>query len=135
MQQLFLIFVSSYLGAMTTYLATLRTKLSPVLVSSALSLVVACAFWIFVYQIGEPTVKLIAVTFFGGSFVGMSAVGVIKKTINVAFAGILFGVVYALTSQFFVGYGGGLGFRASLSVITTLGLVSLIEKVTSFLRK
>lgn len=46
-----------------------------------------------------------------------------------AFSGSVFGLIFVSTSEFFIGYGGGLGTIACLSVIITLGLMSLIKKI------
>lgn len=131
----FLIILFSCLGAVSTYLFALKTKQSPVLSSSLVSLIVACFLWSLLPIIGETTIRTLALVFFGGSFVGMSADKVIKSTANVFGAGLIFGIIYVLTTKLFVGYGGGLGFKASLSVLTAVGLSLCVQQVICFIQK
>lgn len=54
---------------------------------------------------------------------------VMKKMRYALLAGFIFGLIYLAGLPLFVGYGGGLGFRATLSVLITLGIQFIEEKI------
>lgn len=115
-------------GAALTYLASHQLKLGAVVASAGLSLLVGLAFGL---PVALPaSLAAVPVVFMGGSFAGMSAQEVINNTWLMAFAGLAFGLIFVHTSQFFGGYGGGLGTTACMSVMMACGLTRLAQRVT-----
>jgi hypothetical protein len=115
-------------GAALTYLASHRLKLGAVVASAGLSLLVGA---LFTLPVALPaTLAAIPVVFMGGSFAGMNARDVIDNTWLMAFAGLAFGLIFVHTSQFFGGYGGGLGTTACMSVMMACGLTRLSQRMT-----
>ena len=119
------IIIFSILGALGTFLLHQKYK-DVVFASAALSLVVALAFHLFPTPLSFLSLKA-PVAFFGASFAGMSSLDRIKSWKWVSFSGLIFGLIYINTSNFFTGYGGGLGASACLSVIITIGIMKIIE--------
>jgi hypothetical protein len=125
----FLILLSATLGALITYLVSVDFKKGPILASSLVSLIFGLLCVGLQSQFGADLAKNVSLVFFGGSFVGMSSPTIIGNKKNVLMGGFFFGVVFLLTKGVFIGYGGGLGFRASLSVLITLGVSILLKNL------
>src|SRR6185436_17185477 len=119
------IIIFSILGALGTFLLHQKYK-DVVFASAALSFVVALAFYFFPTPLAFLSVKA-PVAFFGASFAGMSSLDRIKSWKWVSFSGLIFALIYINASQFFTGYGGGLGTSACLSVIMTIGIMKLLK--------
>lgn len=97
--------------------------------SSLLGFVVAILFYWNVLDLDPVLLRQIPVVVFGASFVGMSSSDVLKNLTWVFIAGLCFGLIFVNTSMFFSGFGGGLGTTACISVVITLGLSHLIQKL------
>lgn len=119
------IIIFSILGALGTFLLHQRHK-DAVFASASLSLVVGLAFYFFPATLSFLTVKA-PVAFFGASFAGMSSLDRIKSWKWVSLSGLIFALIYINTSEFFTGYGGGLGASACLAVIITIGVMKLLK--------
>lgn len=123
------IIISSVFGALGTYLLTSRYKWSPVLSSSVLSLVVAIAFTLGGRYINLQYLNDLPLVFFGGSFVGMCSKSVVgDKNYKVLLGGMIFALVFLISGNLFKGYGGGLGFKAALSVLATIGICEIKDR-------
>jgi hypothetical protein len=117
-----LLILIAALGSSLTYLGHSRGKLTPVASSASLTLVFAL---ITLGLLDSSQAAQLNLVFFGGTFAGMSNGKILKNWLEAALAGVFFSCIFLLTTQVFQGFGGGLGFKASLSVIATLGLFSL----------
>lgn len=127
-----LLIIASVLGSTATYLVSCKLNKSPVLSSALLSLIFALV----IPFLFEATLAVqLNLAFFGGSFVGMSNIKIIKNWKEVAFAGFIFGLLYLVTTNVFKGYGGGLGFKATISVLATIGLLFLKVPFVTFVKK
>jgi uncharacterized membrane protein YeaQ/YmgE (transglycosylase-associated protein family) len=117
------------LAAWLTCLVSEKTKPGPVFASAITSLIVALvAVWL-KPELGDQLRKNISLIFFGGSFVGMSATTIIKNKAVVFIAGCLFAALFLSTTHLFIGYGGGLGFKASLSVLIVIGVLNFYPRL------
>ncbi len=120
------IFAASMLGAVLTYVVSVRLKAGAVVGSAGLSLLCGLLF-------RAPAVAALGlaagvpVAFVGATFAGMAAADVIPHERVMVFAGLFFGLIFTSTSQFFGGFGGGLGTTACLSVVMTIGLMRLLD--------
>jgi len=124
--QLFIIFIS-LIAAFCTYIMNVRLKQGPVKSSAGLSLLVAAFFYAFPHSLSPILVSKVPAAFFGASFAGMSNDTVLKSGRWAVLSGLIFGAIFVNTSKFFTGFGGGLGTTACLSVLMTIGIVSLKE--------
>lgn len=118
---------------MITFYANDRLRQGPVRSSACLSLIVAGFFYFFPGILNQTLVKNIPAVFIGGSFIGMASAKLVPSYLRLAFAGLIFTIIYLNTSHFFNGYGGALGTTASISLLVTLTLpfVNLKGKLTS----
>ena len=118
------------LGAVIPYYLTRELGIEPVKASALPSLILALAFYFFPQILSESLNFHIPVVFFGASFVGMVSKKILPYYLEVAFAGIIFSMLYLNASSFFNGYGGGLGTPACISVLSIYG----IKKVKTLAR-
>lgn len=124
-----ILIITSIISAIATYILSVKCKQGPVKASALLSFLVGTFFLIFPSLFPETLSKSIPLVFFGASFVGMSSVKRISNNLWMAFAGMVFGLIFINSSKFFSGYGGGLGTTACLSVVITLGLINFWQKL------
>jgi hypothetical protein len=89
------------------------------------SLILALVFYCLPNLMSEPFQTNIPILFFGASFVGMVSSKILPKYGQVAVSGIIFALLYQNSSDFFNGFGGGLGTPACISVICVFGLKKL----------
>ncbi|MBW3015933.1 hypothetical protein KY330_05925 [Candidatus Woesearchaeota archaeon] len=121
----FILILVSVLGAVLTYILSIKYKKGPVLASALLSLIVGLV----CYFIPGELAKVIPVAFIGASFAGMASEEVIPNKEMMMFSGVVFGFIFINTSKFFTGFGGGLGTTACLSVVITLGVMEFVKKL------
>jgi hypothetical protein len=127
-----LIISAAILGSLSTYLMSTRLNTSPVFSSTLLSLIFALASPLF---FDSTFANQLSLVFFGGSFVGMSNIRIIKNSTEICFAGFLFGPLHLATTHVFKGYGGGLGFEATISVLATIGLLLITDTIKGYYQK
>ncbi len=110
-------------GAVIPYFLQREFYWDAVTASALPSLIVA----ILVKIIGlETTIATeIAFIFFGASFVGMVNKIIFPRYWHTAVSGVLFCFLYFHASQFFQGYGGGLGTAACIAVLVLYGIKKL----------
>ena len=130
----------SVIASASTYFVSHNLKQGPVKASAILSFIVALLFALLFHNAkANYLIMNIPLVFIGASFVGMSSKTHLKNLMYAAFAGLLFGFIFLSTADLFKGYGGGLGTKASLSVLVTLGIeyliVGAIEKVNRIFNK
>ncbi len=126
-----IILITTTLGALLTSEISNRLKISKVATSASLSLVFASFFHFFPSVLNSDLTNLLPAAFFGATFTGMSAEKVIYKY-QIILAGILFGLIFIFITPYFSGFGGGLGISANISIITTLGIKILFERIKIF---
>jgi hypothetical protein len=117
---------SGVTAAVSTYWLHTRFSINPVLASSVVTLLIALAFLPF----GDFSQRLGPIPYagIGGSFIGMSTKKNIKGMESVLMAAIIFGVIFARSSQFFEGFGGALGTSACISVLTAISWRKFIKR-------
>lgn len=127
---LFLIIVTSILGAWLTFFVSEQLKQGPVRASSVLSLVVGLFFYCFPAIFSESLTKNIPIVFIGASFIGMISPQKRGNYIRLALAASVFGIVYFNKGHFFEGYGGSLGALAFIALLSAMGFSVIISRST-----
>ncbi len=118
----------------TFYLHNRYSKISPVLASASLTLIVA----LICHYISESAylpIKEIPYVFIGGTFVGMSTRKKAKSYLNITLSSLFFSIIYLNSSQFFQGYGGALGLSACISVLIVITSSKLFVRSKHIFRK
>jgi|SRR5690606_33438190 len=117
---------SAVLGAITTYWLQTRWKVSPVLASSAVTLLIALT--VLPFAGSSEWIQAIPYAGIGGSFIGMSTKKNVKGFETVLLAAMIFGLIFIHSSQFFEGFGGALGTSACISVLTAISWRKFIKR-------
>lgn len=120
-----LLITSAALGAVVTYVLQKNFGMSAVISSSIVGLVGG------IIGLFIPN-KLFAPIVFCGTFVGMSSPSLFSLSF-VVIAGILSGVLYQVSTNIFVGFGGKLGSIAFLAVALVFYIKGILVKY--FLKK
>lgn len=120
--QTLILFVVSFVAAISTFYLNEHLKQGPVRSSALLSLLVALFFSLFPQILTSYLTKNIPIVFIGSSFIGMVSARLISSYLLIGAAGIIFCIVYLHTSNFFNGYGGALGTSAAISLLAVLSL-------------
>lgn len=130
---IFLVIFVAIFSSLITHVVTHKFNKSPIFSSACLSLIFAISTAYFLIPTLSNALNLV---FFGGTFVGMTHNSVIRNWKQVSVAGFVFGLLYVLSSHIVKGYGGILGFNATISVCATMGLIQVLRLVAaSFLRE
>ena len=116
--------LASITGAVLTRLISSMNGVSVVQASSVTGLVFVILFDYDIFSISP----YIAIAGFGASFVGMSSKDNLSKWWMVGIGGMLFGIIYYLTEDVFMGFGGKLGTIALISSLLTIEMMTLISK-------
>ena len=117
--------LSAVLSAISTYWLHTRFSLNPIIASSAVTLAVALAMQPFN---SSDWVEAIPYAAIGGSFIGMSTKKNIKGFESIILAGLIFGLIFIHSSQFFEGFGGALGTSACISALTAISWRKFIKR-------
>lgn len=118
----FIIIITAIIAAMLTFYINHEFKQGPVRSSALLSLIVALPLYFYPNLLDIELTKSIPVAFIGGSFIGMASKKIIDSYVKLAISGLVFGIIYLNTSNFFDGYGGALGASAGISLLSVLSL-------------
>jgi len=116
--EMFLIVLFSIIGALFTYIVSIRFKEGPVMASGLIGLMAGAFLPFFLGETGE----MLAVVTFGASFVGMSASKKMPEETLMIFSGLVFGLIFIVSAPYFGGAGGKLGTTAFASVLSVYGL-------------
>jgi hypothetical protein len=129
----------SVIACFATYYIQHGLKQKPVFASSIATLIFIVFYEGFCRFTDLEAQPLFPILFFGATFVGMSSNKILRNYSESILAGGIFGFIFIITQPFFVGYGGGLGARAFLSVMSVLGvffLLNVIRNITGkFIRR
>lgn len=117
---------SATLCAASTYWLHVRFRISPILASATVTLLVALA--VIPFSNSAEWVQAISYAGIGGSFIGMSTKKTIKGFRYVLLASLIFGLIFIHSSQFFEGFGGALGTSACISVLTAISWRKLVRQ-------
>ncbi len=126
MNTIILILVGA-LGAISTFYVSEQLKQGAVRASAALSLFVGSFFYFFPELFNSYLSQHIPLVFIGASFVGMVSKQVLSNYILLGIAGCLFGFIYTNSSDFFQGFGGGLGTSAFIALVATFGVFKIVS--------
>lgn len=119
--------VASVLGAVLTYLISIRLTRGPVFASGFIGLLSGLVLPIVFGSFGGT----LAVAAFGASFVGMSSPERLKDERFIMLGGLMFGLIFVFSAPYFTGSGGKLGTIAFVSAIMFHGLLLLFPRVKS----
>ena len=115
---MFLIVVFSILGALVTYIISVRFEQGPVMGSGFIGLIAGAVLPIVFPESGG----MLAVVAFGASFVGMSSPKKMPEESHIMLAGLFFGLIFIFSAPYFQGAGGKLGTIAFASVLSVYGI-------------
>lgn len=116
--------IAAIAGAVLTRLLSTVNGVSVVQASSVIGIFFVILFDYEIFSISP----YIAIVGFGSSFVGMTSKANLDKVWMVGFGGLLFGIIYYLSADVFMGFGGKLGTIALISSVMTIGLRTLLFK-------
>jgi hypothetical protein len=111
-----------FLGSVITFYMNEGLKQGPVRSSAVLSLLVGLYFYFFPGAMDSYLVKNIPIVFIGTSFIGMVSARLLANYLLIGLAGIIFCLIYLNTSQFFNGYGGGIGTASAIALLAVLSI-------------
>lgn len=123
-----IILLSGFIGAVATFYLNNRLQLGGVMASAAISVIAGGFFHFFPNLFDEYYTLNIPLVIMGASFVGMASSRVIRKYWIIGISGIIFSVLYLYTGSFFVGFGGGLGTTAAISLCSSYVLKGFQSK-------
>lgn len=118
----------------TFYLHNKYARISPVLASASLTLIVSLI-CLQLKALHSFPIDEIPYVFIGGTFVGMSTRKKAKTKLNIILASLFFCFIYLKSSQFFQGYGGALGLSACISVLIVITSSKLFIRSKNIIRK
>ncbi|MFD2033268.1 hypothetical protein ACFSKL_00620 [Belliella marina] len=122
------------LSAFATYLLHTRYSQNPVLISSALTFIVAGLYQLFADDF--PAIfHHVPYLCIGGTFIGMSSRKKIKQAKYILLAGLIFSLIYLRSSAFFEGFGGALGTSACISVLSVISFRQFFKRTRYFARR
>jgi hypothetical protein len=112
----------SFFGSVITFYVNEGLKQGPVRSSALLSLMVGLYFHFFPGMMDSYLVKNIPIVFIGASFIGMVSARLLANYLLIGLAGIIFCLIFLNTSQFFNGYGGGIGTASAIALLAVLSI-------------
>ena len=126
MNELLVISISA-VGALVTYYLHINNKLDVILASALPTLVFTLLCKIAGIIFSSMILEILALVFFGATFVGMSNKVRLGRYHVIALAGVLYGLIYLSLSEAFAGYGGRLGITAAVAVLISISINSLLQ--------
>lgn len=129
-----ILIIFGILGAVLTFYASEKFKISAVKSSALLSLMLALFFYFFPSVVNSFLSKNIPLVFFGTSFIGMVSPQIKVGYKRLAIAGAIFPLLFIFKSDFFEGFGGALGALAFISLLATLGFSDLLMNKRNILK-
>ncbi|WP_437919492.1 hypothetical protein [Sphingobacterium sp. LRF_L2] len=115
-------------SALATYFLSVKLKQGPVRASSLIALVFSGALYFFPNLLPSHLSQNLPAVVIGSSFIGMVSSERLSTFLGIAFAGLIFAVIFINTSRYFDGYGGALGTAACISVLVVMSIPYLNSK-------
>lgn len=115
----------SILAAIVTFLLNTRGKLGPVIASALVGLLGG----VLLPLLTQELAHVYAVIIIGASFIGMSSHARFNTVFPIAFAGVLYGLIFIYNAPYFGGAGGKLGTIALTSVLSIKGFILIKDKL------
>jgi hypothetical protein len=122
-------FIAIWLGAILTYELSFRYKQGAVRASALVGVLIGLVYYIFPQWFAGSLTKEIPFIMFGGSFIGMVSA---EKHIHIptlTLSVLIFALLYSLKSNELNGIGGLLGITALISIIASVGVFILLDKI------
>lgn len=123
------VIIIGIIGSTSTFFVSHHLGQGPVRSSAGLSLLVALVCEYLPLPVSQELSSTIPYVFIGASFIGMTSDEVLSHYVLMGLAGGIFGFLYLHASQFFTGFGGGLGTTACIALMVPLGALVLMKKV------
>lgn len=115
-------------SALITYILQVKYKLGAVRASALVGVVAGLFVFLWPEILPKFLMNNLPIVAFGASFIGMASSKVVNNYILIVFSGCVFALIFLNTSDFFNGFGGGLGITACIALLITLSLPVLKEK-------
>lgn len=122
-------FLAVFIGAVVTYTLSIDYKQGAVRSSALVGVVIGSCYLFFPDLFAPPFAKDIPYVMFGGSFIGMVSAEKHIHKMSILVAVLIFTLLYSLKSQEFNGLGGLLGITALISLIASVGVFIVIDKL------
>lgn len=122
-------FLAVWVGAVITYELNLRYKQGAVRASGFVGVAIGLIYYVFPDLSASLLTREIPFVMFGGSFIGMVSA---EKHIHIpalSLSVLVFTLLYSLKSEEFNGLGGLLGITALISIIASVGVVILVDRM------
>ncbi len=123
-----LVIITAMTSALATYFLSVKLKQGPVRASSLIALVFSGALYFFPNLLPSHLSQNLPAVVIGSSFIGMVSSERLSTFLGIAFAGLIFAVIFINTSRYFDGYGGALGTAACISVLVVMSIPYLNSK-------
>ncbi|MFD1094824.1 hypothetical protein [Salegentibacter chungangensis] len=123
-----ILIITGIVSAIATYVVNNRLKQGAVRASSLLSLMVGLFFYFVPDLLSTYLTRNIPLVFIGASFIGMVSSKILSSYLLLGLSGIIFSVLFVNSSEYFDGYGGGLGTTAAISLLVSLSMAIIARK-------
>ncbi len=122
--------VFSFSGLWSTHYLNHHLKQGSVRASALSSLLVGLVFHFNPDMFVSSLQMNLPLVFIGTSFIGMSNTRHFNSMLKFIVASVIFAALFMGSQSIFSGYGGKLGLMANVSVVSVIGLFSMIKKPT-----
>lgn len=126
---LILNFLAVWVGAVITYTLSRDYKQGAVRSSALVGAVIGFIYLAFPNLFASAIAKDIPYVMFGGSFIGMVSSEKHIHKMSIFLSVLIFTLLYSLKSQEFNGLGGLLGITALISIIASVGVFIVLDKL------
>ena len=124
----FILLIVGGLSSIVTFLLQVKFKQGPVRSSSLVGVLVGVFVLMFPNLLSTYLTENLPLVCFGASFIGMVSSKIMSDYLLIGFSGVVFTLIYFNTSNYFSGFGGGLGSAACIALLVTLSIPVLMKK-------
>ena len=124
----FILLIVGGFSSIVTFLLQVKFKQGPVRSSSLVGVLVGVFVLMFPNLLSTYLTENLPLVCFGASFIGMVSSKIMSDYLLIGFSGVVFTHIYFNTSNYFNGFGGGLGSAACIALLVTLSIPVLKKK-------
>ncbi|WP_166387291.1 MULTISPECIES: hypothetical protein [unclassified Polaribacter] len=124
----FILLIVGGLSSIITFLLQIKYKQGPVRSSALVGVLVGVFVLVFPNLLSTYLTENLPLVCFGASFIGMVSSKIMSDYLLIGFSGVVFTLIYFNTSNYFSGFGGGLGSAACIALLVTLSIPVLMKK-------
>ena len=124
----FILLIVGGLSSIITFLLQIKYKQGPVRSSALVGVLVGVFVLVFPNLLSTYLTENLPLVCFGASFIGMVSSKIMSDYLLIGLSGVVFTLIYFNTSNYFSGFGGGLGSAACIALLVTLSIPVLMKK-------